>query len=73
MTISESGRTSGSDPAGGTNRGGRQSAAFEKLSKNPLKLYLVREKKFKMDQKRTPKTTKMEPKGDRKGTKREPK
>ena len=27
----------------GTNRGGRQSAAFKKLSKNPLKLRFVRE------------------------------
>jgi hypothetical protein len=31
------------DPAGGTNRGEAQCPAIKKLSKNPLKLRLVRE------------------------------
>ena len=33
---------------GGTNRGGRQSAACKKLSKNPLKLRFIRQKQQKI-------------------------
>ena len=35
------------DAPGGTNRGGAQRPAFKKLSKNPFKLRLVREKQVR--------------------------